>query len=185
MRAFSKWSRVGALAIIFALGAISTGHAFMFEELSYGTSEQVEINLLNQINQQFIATISSNPFSPNTYSVTLIGMNPNYVAPSQVFFDTQTFENMLDNVVANSTWTYPQGWANGATYNQYQQTNYLATLIAPCIAGSTETFTVAGSTTVYDTQIDTTTCTSVVTTIQNELWQLIDSTSTGLPSGWQ
>ena len=91
------------------------------------------------------------------------------------------FGSTIAFMVNNSTWDYASGWADGGTYNQWQQTSYLGTLIAPCLAASTNTFTVAGSTFIYDTSISTQTCADVVTTIQNELWVLIDSITAIMP----
>ena len=110
------------------------------------------------------------------------------------YFAPNTFHNSFDMIISScavggGVGTIPEpdyvyGWANGATYNQYQQLQYLATLIAPCISGSTTTFTVAGSSTVYDVNINTTTCTSVVTTIQQAIWCILDSTPTIIPGGF-
>lgn len=70
----------GLVLAILLVGGFLSGSASAFTQiqLAPGASESVEQSLLQATSDQFLIDVKTNPFFPNTYNVTLHGLNPSF-----------------------------------------------------------------------------------------------------------
>jgi hypothetical protein len=172
----SKSYWVSALAA-FLFCVIGNSEAFQGYNVVITTSSSVETSFLASTTAQFQAILTPNPFASNTYAVNLFGFNPNYVAPGQIVPSAPCqLDQDISNMVANSTWTFVYGFADGMTYQQNQETGVVGYFGNLCrsatyfnlIESSTKTFSAA-------------TCSDVIETIENQLFNLSVSTPIVIP----
>jgi len=122
------------------------------------------------LEQQFIANATNymnaiyykNPFAPNTYQLTLLGLNPQYIKP------------------IDYTDSYTNGYANGTTDQVYREIGVNNGFFNNC--ASTGTWLAPGSTSTYITLDSTTTCVEVLNNIAYSMYQLLYGTYT--PQGF-
>jgi hypothetical protein len=132
-----------------------------------GTEAAFLANATNYMN----ANLYVNPFAPNTYQLTLYGLNPNYVPPVSVAIDTTTWFNTLNMMISKSSDTLEWGWGFGVAKERYTDLDYISQFESACVNASTSTFLVFGSTYIYDTSISSTTCLETLLTINNFIYQ--------------
>ena len=130
---------------------------------------------------QFLGTEIGNPFVANTYTINLMSLNPNYVAPGQV---VPSLPCQLDQDIANmeatdvylSTSGYVYGFADGMVYQQHSETNVVDSFAQLC-ASATDFNLIQATTKTWNTA----TCQDVATTIANQLFNLQASTPIVIP----
>jgi len=169
------------LLIVGAFGFVSPDiHAFSQIQLSTGTPETVEQQLIQAVTTQFNVNLVVNPFFPDTYNMTLFGTNPNYNPPI-------TTTDLLQNLVTVDSYTYVYGWADGTSYARAQDAAAAGLLYSACT--STMTFAVpppnVSTTSWVVPEISSVTCQFVVDYISDCIWGIIDSTPTVVPGNWQ
>lgn len=114
-----------------------------------------------------------NPFVKDTYQLTLLGINPNYIPPTNVSIDTTTWFN---TILAISSDTYTNGFANGLTAQIYNEIGVENGDFDLCT--STSSWYVVGSTTVLDVNFSSTTCMEVLDRTAFDTYQLLYATNT-------
>jgi hypothetical protein len=127
----------------------------------------IEAAFIASTTNQFLSTIVPNPFFANTQSITLFGSNPNFNPPP-------TNADLLNALVTVDSYTYTSGWANGESYQQFQDVNLTGNFIVNC-----------DSPTAWNIAIDTTTCYAVLGAIENAIYLESLSTPTVVPGNFQ
>lgn len=144
-------------------------------QLSPGTPEQVEQDLIASVTNQFNVTISTNPFFQFTYQAVLNGYNPLYNPPltsQQLLNQINSDAQYITNVDSN---TYPAGWADGMGYQQYLDNTQAGEFIDNC-----------SSPTYFNlVNIDTQTCANVVSAFYEYIYSVHIGTPTAVPGDWQ
>ena len=114
------------------------------------TDAALERSFLAATTAQFNVSLSSNPFFPNTYQLTLYGSNPNYVLPGQVLPSAPCqLDKDVALMVGISSFTYPYGWAAGMYYERCQDLGILSNYFVNC-STATVFQHVMGSTATWD-----------------------------------
>lgn len=174
MRNFQK--AVIALSVL----ASQSAFAYTVAQPSPTAPPGLEAEFIAATTTQFNATVVANPFFPGTYSITLNGLNPNYNPPltstqllQQIDLDAQYMADV-------DSYTYVDGWADGESYNQYQNAGIAQYFEVNC---STPSFfnLVQTSTTTFDRS----TCQDAMATVSASIYQELLSTPTVVPGDWQ
>lgn len=130
-----------AFLCLFVSGA---SNAFFLQvTTSTGTPESVGVALLQQTTTQFNALLIQNPLVPNTYSIKLFGLNPNY-----------TPTDLNANLVTQLQ-TFP--YASGMVYERSNDAGLLGAFMSLC--GNATNFNLV--------KIDSTTCQGVLGYVDN------------------
>lgn len=159
---------VGAIACLFA----KSSGAYMTVVISTATTESTEQALLNQIAQQFSASVYINPLAANVYQVKLFGLNPNYVPPAPST-PIVTLDMITTRLASLTTDQYVQGFANGESYQQNVDMGILSGFMVNC---STASCFGASSAT-----WNAPTCTAALGTVDQSIYDLRFSTPTSIP----
>lgn len=171
------------MKILGLLFLTSLAQAFTQVIISTGAPAGLETQFLAATTSQFNAKVVKNPLVPNTYAMTLYGLNPSYVVPSTatcfniaVDIDTASLQTDLNALVqagpAIISNPYLYGWGNGAEYQNHIDENQGFYMSGLC--GNATNFTVINATNSWDTA----TCIDTLTTYVNDLYQLNLSTPT-------
>jgi hypothetical protein len=141
------------------------------------TAPGVEQDFLAATTTQFLSTVVPNPFFPNTQSVALFGLNPNYVAPGQLVPSLPcNLDQDVATLVSVTTQTFVYGWASGMVYQTQAEEGFVGSMGDLC-QGATNFTLSAASTTTWNTA----TCQDVVSNIEDQLFNLSLSTPPVLP----
>lgn len=174
-----RWSKTistfGIITILFSL--VGNVQAFQGYNVVITTIPAVEASFLASTTAQFQNILNPNPLASNVYSINLLGFNPNYVSPGQVVPSAPCqLDQDISNMVANSTWTYVYGFGDGMSYQQKSETGVVGYLQNLC---STATyFNLVQATT---STFNKATCSDVIGTIENQLFNLSSSTPIVIP----
>lgn len=162
MRRNQFWAAVAAYFLCLACG--SQASAYTTVVLSPSTPETIESELIADLTNQFNIQLTVNPYFPNTYQLTVLGVNPAYNPQP-------TNADLLNAVVTVDSYTYVYGWADGAENQNTISESMIANYYVNC---STPTaFNLAQSTV---STFSAATCQDVTQTIFNSLYQLQLST---------
>jgi hypothetical protein len=146
-------------------------NAFTQVQLGPNVPESVEQNFLADTTAQWLGTLTSNAFFPNTYTFVLTGPNTAFNPPPSNI-------DLLNAVITVDSYTYVYGWADGMSYDRASNMQLIANIEGQC--ASSTTFIVDGSTwnTVY---VDTATCRAVLNESWQQLYQLNYASPTVVP----
>jgi hypothetical protein len=155
----------------FVLLLLSTGmsHGYTTVQVSTASSPGLETAFIAATTTQFNANVLVNPFFAGTYQITLNGLNPSY---NPLVTNTQ----LLNSLVAVSTYGYVYGYGGGMVYQNNVDSN-LATNFAINCSSPTAFMLNATSTTTFDSN----TCNDVMQNVLNALFQVNLSTPPVLP----
>ena len=143
--------------------------AFTQVAISTGAPLGIETQFLAATTAQFNAVITKNPLAANTYSLKIYGLNPSYLSPLKD-------SDLLNAIVSLSTQTFVYGFADGMSY----QTNVVERLDSNFVTNCStpSLFNLAWTST--DT-FDTKTCTDVLMTVLQAMYELNLSTPPVIP----
>lgn len=139
-----------------------------FEQIQISTSAPAgfEQTFLSAMQAQFNVKVISNPLASNTYAITVYGLNPSYNAPEDP-------PSTLQQALALGATVYAYGFANGQSYNQFDNRNIVEGFGLLCPTPVNNLFT-------WDPQ----TCYAVTSEIDNAIFQESLSTPTVIPGGF-
>lgn len=157
--------RIAFLSMTFA----SSSNAYTVITVSTGAPQGLESQFIAQTTAQFTATVTPNPFFAGTQSIVLEGANPNYNPQP-------TNADLLNALVAVSTYGYVYGYAGGMVYQNQVDSGLAANLGLNCAVPSNFTLTQTSATT-----FDNNTCVDVITNVLTALYQVTLSTPPALP----
>lgn len=169
------------------IGGMSPLLAFTQVTVSTAAPASIEQTFLASTTNQFLSVLKSNPLFPDTYSIQLLGLNPNFVAPStatcfqlDVSVDTTTLQNSLNSLVASAPQVIADplayGFVSGMTYQQNNEQGVVALMANLC--GSATNFMLVQTTTAT---FNKATCQDTLITVANQIFELSLSTPTPLP----
>lgn len=176
---FSPIIAIGIMLSVFAFVG-SPAEAYTVVVPSTSAPAGLEALFLANATNYINSTLFVNPFAKNTYQLTLLGLNPNYVPPVNVSIDTTTWFSNIQAMQAISTNTYLMGYAQGTTDQVYREIGVSNGYYSLC--SSTRTWLVPGSTSTYTKLDSTTTCTIVLDNLDYSMYQLLYATYT--PKGF-
>lgn len=170
---FNRWKMdllrmLKLFSYAFAISCITKGaEAYTVVTISTSAPAGTETSFIATTTNTYQATVSTNPFFANTFSMVIYGPNPSYNPPP-------TNADLLNNIVTVDSFTYVYGWADGASYQQYRDANAAGDFIVNC-----------DSPTYWSAPIDTTTCYAVLGIMENFIYEESLSTPTTVPGNFQ
>lgn len=171
-----KWIRP-ALCVCFCLAFRAKCQAFQGYNVVITTDVTCENQFLENNQAQFEENVTTNPFVADTYQISLLGLNPNYVLPGQVVPSQPCqLDQDIATMIANSSTTYLYGWRDGATYFQQNEISFVGATANLC-QGATN-FTLVNATT---TTWNKATCQDALAAVINQLFAVNTGTPTVIP----
>ena len=157
------------LGVITMLG-LASGEKTAWGYTVVNAPPAIESAFLANATNYFSADLIENPLFPNTYQLNIKGLNPSYVPTASV-------QQLLDTITTISTQTYVYGFADGMTYQQTIEEGSIG--FRGNLCDSATSFMLNQSTT---STFDKNTCSDVINTILNDLFQMSLSTPTPIPA---
>lgn len=158
-KTFRKYSAFSTCAFLICAGR-SNVQAYTTVLISTAASSTLETQFLASTTNQYLGTITSNPFASNTYTLKLFGPNPSYNPPPTT----------LEQALSLGSTVYAYGFAAGQNYDQKVQVNLVNSFSLNC---STPMANVPSW--------DPATCQAITGAIINDLYQESLSTPTVIP----
>lgn len=162
VRIYASYGGIAACALLLC---VARAGAFTVVSISTGAPKSLEQQFISNTTSQFQATLLVNPLVANTYQLKLFGPNPMFNPPP-------TNKDLLDAVVTVDSYTYVYGWAAGGSYFLSQQEGAIGALGNLCDS-ATNYHLIQTSTGTFDRS----TCQDVITTIENNLFNVIITTT--------
>lgn len=128
----------------------------------------IEKTFIANTTNQYLSMLVVNPFFPNTYQLTITGINPAYNPPP-------SYQTLLNSLVTVDSYTYVYGWAAGVSYQQYRDWTSADAYTVVC--SSPSLFSQYGSTVNWDAG----TCQTTANTIAQFIFQQHLSSPTVVP----
>ena len=168
------------LLLILAMPIHATMYAVV--QTSTGASAGTDTAFIANTTNYFDAVVVPNPYFPDTFNITLFGLNPLYNPPP-------TTAQLLGDLISVDSYTYTDGWADGESYNQYSTVNLLQNTTGSFLIGCSTSAAnlskwfnlVQTSTTTFSQK----TCEDVVNSIAQGIYNMEASSPTLVPGNWQ
>lgn len=162
-----KFLRFFASGLVAGLSISIQAQAFTTVTLAPGTPESIEKSFIAATTSQFQTTLFVNPLVPNTFQLTILGVNPSY-SPSL------TAQQVLNTFAEND---FIFGFQDGMVYQQTMEEN----MIAGRYGVSCSTPTAFNLVRTSSQNFDANTCNDVISTVLDSLFEQSLSTPTVIP----
>lgn len=169
---------LGLFALVVCTSGVSHGYTTVI--VSTGTPVGLEDQFISAVSAEFNVRVVKNPLASGVYTMTLYGPNTNYAPPltatqllQQINLDAQYMANVDKD-------SYPTGWGDGESYQQFVTSNMIQNFMVQCSTPSV----------FVNATIDTTTwssdqCQEVLNAALQQNFNLSLSTPTIVPGGFQ
>lgn len=172
-RSARRLVKIAAFLSILGAGA-QTAFAYSAVSLTAGTPESVEQTFVADTTSWFQATVTTNPFVANTFTIKLSG-----IRSQPVILNPIDATSVMNNFIAQSTTTYVYGFADGQSYERHTDLGTMGEYAVNC--SSPTFFDVVNGTTTITPKIDLATCDTILSELQDEIFTQNFSTPTVIP----
>jgi len=162
----STWWRASAISFVLSLTLVGNSQAYTVVQTSTSAPRGLETSFIAATTNQFLSTLFVNPLFAGTYQLTLLGVNPNYNPPPTT----------LEQSLSLGATVYVYGFVDGMTYQQHVEEKSVGFEGSLCSAATN--FNLVNTTTAT---FDTNTCLDMISTIEDQLYEMSLSTPTPIP----
>jgi hypothetical protein len=165
----SKWKeRIMRTLIIAALLGVLPGLSRAETVNTYFPNVSLELDFLANATNQYLGTLTKSAFFANTYSFSVTRKNPAYQPPAPPLDPNR----IVNEFIANSTYTYVYGWANGMENERAKNLRSISDFSVQC--SSPGFYGVTGA---WDVRV----CTTTLANIHQYIYDQSFSTPTVIP----